>query len=132
MASRFQSATDIKRVRGLGSAKSGVGHWWLQRLTGAGNFVLLIWFVVSLLLLPSLDHTTVTAWIAQPLVAVPLLLLILSTFWHARLGFRVFIEDYVHEEGGKLISLVALDFFIVTLGVMCAVSVLAIAFGVRA
>lgn len=131
MASRFHSSTDLKAVRGLGSAKSGVHHWWLQRLTAAGNLVLLIWFVASLILLPSLDHATVIAWIAQPLVAVPLVLMILSTFWHARLGFAVFIEDYVHDDGLRLIALTALTFFLLALGALSVFSVLAIAFGAR-
>ena len=131
MASRFHSASDMKRARGLGSAKSGVHHWWLTRLTAVGNLGLLLWFVASLLLLPALDHATVTAWIAQPVVAVPLLLMILSTFWHARLGFQVFIEDYVHSEGAKLIALAALSFFLLALGAISVFSVLAIAFGAR-
>ncbi len=131
MASRFHSSSDMKRARGLGSAKAGVHHWWLVRVTAVGNFTLLLWFVASLLLLPSLDHATVTAWIAQPLVAIPLVLMILSTFWHARLGFQVFIEDYVHSDGWKLIALTALSFFLLALGAASIFSVLAIAFGAR-
>ncbi|MBS3962024.1 MAG: succinate dehydrogenase, hydrophobic membrane anchor protein [Sandarakinorhabdus sp.] len=129
MATDFQSASALKRVRGLGSAGSGVRHWWLQRVTAAGNLVLLIWFVASVLLLPTLDHGSVVAWIAQPLVAVPLLLLIFSTFWHARLGLQVMIEDYVHAEGLKLLAFIALNFFIMAAGAVAAFSVLAIAFG---
>jgi succinate dehydrogenase / fumarate reductase, membrane anchor subunit len=119
----------LKRVRGLGSAKSGAHHWWLERVTAAGSLVLLIWFVASVLTLPTLDHSSVTTWIAQPLVAVPLLLLIFSTFWHARLGVQVLIEDYVHAEGLKLLSFMALNFFILAAGAVATFSVLAIAFG---
>lgn len=129
MATDFQSASALKRVRGLGSAGSGVHHWWLQRVTAAGNLVLLIWFVASVLLLPTLDHGSVVAWIGQPLVAVPLLLLIFSTFWHARLGVQVMIEDYVHAEGLKLLAFIALNFFIMAAGAVATFSVLAIAFG---
>lgn len=129
MATDFQSASGLKRVRGLGSAKSGAHHWWLQRVTAAGNLVLLIWFVASLLLLPTLNHSSVITWIAQPLVAVPLLLLIFSTFWHARLGVQVMIEDYVKAEGLKLLAFIALNFFILAAGVVATFSVLAIAFG---
>lgn len=129
MATDFQSASNLKRVRGLGSAKSGVHHWWLQRVTAAGNLLLMIWFLASLLLLPNLSHASVVAWVAQPLVAVPLLLLVLSAFWHARLGVQVLIEDYVHNESAKLLALVALNFFILGAGALSVFSVLAIAFG---
>jgi succinate dehydrogenase / fumarate reductase membrane anchor subunit len=129
MATNFDSASGLKRVRGLGSAKSGVHHWWLQRVTAVGNFALMAWFVLSLLLLPNLAHSSVIAWIAQPLVAVPLMLLVLSTFWHARLGVQVMIEDYVHAEGLKLLSVLALNFFILGLGALALFSIARIAFG---
>jgi succinate dehydrogenase / fumarate reductase membrane anchor subunit len=129
MATKFESASGLKRVRGLGSAKSGVHHWWLQRVTAVGNFALMVWFIVSLLLLPNLDHSSVLAWIGQPLVAVPLMLLVLSTFWHARLGVQVMIEDYVHAEGLKLLSVLALNFFILGLGALALFSIARIAFG---
>lgn len=131
MASRFDSASGLKRVRGLGSAKSGVHHWWLQRVTAVSNFVLMIWFLASLILLPGLDHGSVVAWIAQPLVAVPLLLLTFSTFWHARLGVQVMIEDYVHAEGPKLLAVIALNFFILGMGAVATFSILSIAFGAQ-
>ena len=129
MAGKFQSASGLKQVRGLGSAKSGVHHWWLQRVTAVGTFALALWFVASLILLPNLDHSSVVAWVGQPLVAVPLLLLTLSVFWHARLGVQVLIEDYVHGEGLKLLAIIALNFFILGTAAVAAFSVLIIAFG---
>jgi succinate dehydrogenase / fumarate reductase membrane anchor subunit len=129
MAGKFQSASGLKQVRGLGSAKSGVHHWWLQRLTAVGTFALSMWFVASLILLPNLEHSSVVAWIGQPMVAVPLLLLIVSAFWHARLGVQVLIEDYVHGEALKLLSIVALNFFILGVGAIAFFSVARIAFG---
>jgi len=129
MAGNFESASGLKRVRGLGSAKSGVHHWWLQRVTAVGNFALMAWFAVSLLLLPTLDHSGVVTWIGQPLVAVPLMLLVISTFWHARLGVQVMIEDYVHAEGVKLLCVLALSFFILGLGALALFSIARIAFG---
>ena len=129
MAGKFQSASGLKQVRGLGSAKSGVHHWWLQRVTAVGTFALAVWFVASLILLPNLDHSSVVAWVGQPLVAVPLLLLTLSVFWHARLGVQVLIEDYVHGEGLKLLAVVALNFFILGVGAIAFFSIARIAFG---
>ncbi|MFC3713738.1 succinate dehydrogenase, hydrophobic membrane anchor protein [Sphingoaurantiacus capsulatus] len=123
------TGTQLGRVRGLGAAKSGTHHWWLQRVTALSNFALLVWFVVSLVRLPVLDHPTVTAWIQQPLTAVPLLLLIASVFWHLRLGVQVLIEDYVTNEGTKVLSLLALGFFALALGFTAAFCVLKIAFG---
>jgi succinate dehydrogenase / fumarate reductase, membrane anchor subunit len=123
------TGTGIGRVRGLGSAKAGAHHWWLQRVTAAGNIAVMLWFVLSLLRLPSLDHATVVHWIAQPIVALPLLLLVLSVFWHFRLGLQVFIEDYVHAEGLKLGALLALNFYTVGGAALAAFSILKIAFG---
>ncbi len=129
MASGFNSASDLKRVRGLGASGTGVHHWWLQRVTACSNFVLVAWFLASLVLLPNYDHGTVLAWVAQPLVAVPLLLLIASLFWHARLGVQVLIEDYLHQESQRLIAVLALNFFILGTGAIAAFSVLSIALG---
>ena len=129
MATNFQSVSDLKRVRGLGSARAGAHHWWLQRVTAAGNLLLLGWFFVSLLLLPDRSYSSVTAWIGNPLVAAPLLALIVTTFWHARLGVQVMLEDYVAGAGMKLLSLILLNFFIVGAGALAFFSVLAIAFG---
>lgn len=121
--------TPLSRVRGLGSAKSGARHWWLERLTSVSTLILFVWFIVSLLRLPSLDHDIVTNWLATPLVAVPMLLLIVSTFWHLKLGLQVVVEDYVHEDGLRLFSITLLNFFAIALGALAFFSVLKIAFG---
>lgn len=121
--------TPIARVRGLGSARSGAHHWWLERLTSVSTLLLFVWLIVSLLRLPSLGHESVTAWLASPLAAVPMLLLILSTFWHLKLGLQVFIEDYVHEGGLKLFSLALLNFFTLVGAALAIFAVLKIAFG---
>jgi succinate dehydrogenase / fumarate reductase membrane anchor subunit len=121
--------TSLGRVRGLGSAKSGTHHWWLQRVTAATNLVLMIWFVVSLARLPVLDHQAVVLWLKSPLTAVPLLLLVLSVFWHLRLGLQVVIEDYVHEEGAKIASLLLINAYAIGAATLCVFSILKIAFG---
>ncbi len=108
------TGTGLGRVRGLGSAKHGGAHWVLHRMTAVGNLLLLPWLLISLVRLPTYDYTTVTTWLAQPLAAVPMILLVISVFWHFRIGLQVVIEDYVHEEGTKFASLTALTFY--TLG----------------
>ncbi len=121
--------TSLGRVRGLGSARSGATHWWHERLTSVSTLILLVWFFVSLVRLPDLSYATVTQWLAKPLAAVPMLLLILSVFWHLASGLRVVVEDYVHEEGGKLFWLVAINFACLFAAALSIFAVLRIAFG---
>ena len=103
------NGTSIGRVRGLGSAHEGAHHWLLQRFTAVGNLVLMLFLVISLALLPSYDYATMTGWASQTLPATALALLVISVFWHARLGLQVLIEDYVHDAGSKFGTLVLLN-----------------------
>ncbi len=105
------NGTGIGRVRGLGSAKHGAHHWLAQRYTAVGNLLLVLWLLFSLLSLPGLDYGSVTGWIAQPLVAVPLMLMLISIFWHLRLGMQVMLEDYVHDKGLNFLSILLLNFY---------------------
>ncbi len=118
------AGTGLGRVRGLGSAGHGSEHWLRQRTTAVGNMLLMAWLIISLLRLPGFDYETMTAWLAQPIVAVPMILLILSIFLHMRLGLQVLIEDYVQDDGLKFASLIALNFY--TLG-LAATGIFAIA-----
>ena len=122
------TGTGIGRVRGLGSAKTGAHHWWVQRLTAGGNILLLLWFVLSLLRLPSLDHKMVVQWMQSPLVAVPLILLVVNTFWHFRLGLQVVIEDYQHDES-RIVAIVLLNFYTIGAAALAIFAILKIAFG---
>jgi len=123
------SGTGIGRVRGLGSAKHGSIHWWRQRVTAVGNLLLVPWFLVSLFRLPKLDHATVVQWVGSPLVAVPLILLTISVFYHFRLGLQVVLEDYVHEEGSKVFCILLLNFYAIGGAALAIFSILKIAFG---
>ncbi|HEX4874378.1 MAG TPA: succinate dehydrogenase, hydrophobic membrane anchor protein [Sphingorhabdus sp.] len=107
------NGTKLGRVRGLGSAKHGGKHWLDQRLTAVGNLLLTTWLVLSLLWLPNFDYETVAAWLAQPSVAVPMILMLVNIFWHVRLGLQVLIEDYVHDEGNKFAALTLLNFYVI-------------------
>ncbi|HTX06393.1 MAG TPA: succinate dehydrogenase, hydrophobic membrane anchor protein [Steroidobacteraceae bacterium] len=113
----------LARVLGQGSAKDGVHHWWVQRLSSVALVPLTVWFVVSVLSLPSLDDATVTAWIGQLWTMVFLILLVLTASWHSQLGVRVVVEDYVHGAGTKALTLALVTFFHV---VVAAAGVLAI------
>ena len=123
----MKQGTAIGRVRGLGSAKSGAHHWWLERLTSVATLLLLVWLAVSLLRLPDLGHATVTEWLRSPLAAAPMLLLVVATFWHLKLGLQVVIEDYVHGEGTRLFWIMVLNFAVVGGAALALFAVLAIA-----
>lgn len=105
------NGTPLGRVRGLGPSHHGTGHWLQQRLTALANVLLVIWFFVSLLRLPLGDHGAVVRWASNPTVAFALMLMVISVFWHLRLGLQVLIEDYVHGEATRLLALVALNFY---------------------
>ncbi|RYD48566.1 MAG: succinate dehydrogenase, hydrophobic membrane anchor protein [Sphingomonadales bacterium] len=119
--------TGIGRVRGLGSAHEGAHHWWHQRLTAGSNLILVLWFVLSIALLPAYDWETIHAWASQTFVAVPLILLVLSTFYHFRLGLQVVIEDYQHDET-RIVALVALNFFTIAAAITAIFAILKTAF----
>ncbi|HEU4970073.1 succinate dehydrogenase, hydrophobic membrane anchor protein [Sphingomonas sp.] len=121
------TGTEIGRVRGLGSAKEGAHHWWIQRLTAGSNLLLMLWFLFSLLRLPHYDYATVIAWLSGPMGAVPMILLVASTFWHFRLGLQVVIEDYQHDES-RVVMLVLLNFYTLAMAAFAIFAILKIAF----
>ena len=119
----------LGRVLGAGPARDGVRHWWLQRLTSIALVPLTIWFVVSLLALPSLGHGTLVAWMSQSSTALLLILLVLVAVWHSQLGLRVVVEDYVHGTGTRTLALVLILFTHVLLAAAGVFAVLRVAFG---
>jgi succinate dehydrogenase / fumarate reductase membrane anchor subunit len=125
----MRAGTPIGRVRGLGSSKQGALNWYHERLSSVATLLLFVWFIVSLVRLPSLDRGTLIEWLGSPLAAVPMVLLIYTTFWHAKDGLRVVVEDYVHEEGAKFFWLALLNFLFILGGGLAIFAVLAIAFG---
>jgi succinate dehydrogenase / fumarate reductase membrane anchor subunit len=123
--------TPLGRVLGLGSAKEGVSHWWTERTTAVALVPLGLWFLVSFLSLVArgdASHAAVIAWIATPLHAVLLTLLVLTSAWHSVLGVQVVIEDYVHLDWLKLVSLLASKFAHALLAAAGTFAVLRIAF----
>jgi len=99
-ATRMRSP--LGRALGLGSAKEGVEHWWLQRITAAALVPLSVWFIIAIIRLVGADIETVRDWVSTPMPAILLVLLLIATFWHASLGLQVVIEDYVHTPLTKL------------------------------
>ncbi|MCG8543161.1 MAG: succinate dehydrogenase, hydrophobic membrane anchor protein [Alphaproteobacteria bacterium] len=120
--------TPLGRVRGLGSAKGGTHHWWMQRLTAVALVPLTVWFILSLITLSGADHATVAAWLASPLPAVLMILLIVATFHHLQLGLQVIIEDYVHGEGMRLACIIGVKLASFALAVAAGFAVLKVAF----
>ncbi len=120
--------TPIGRVRGLGSAKEGVEHWWLQRLTAIALVPLVIWYVISLIAHAGAERGDVQEWLANPFSAIASVLLIVATMWHAQLGLQVVIEDYVHSEWKKITLLVLNKFASIVLAAIAIFAVLRIAF----
>jgi succinate dehydrogenase / fumarate reductase membrane anchor subunit len=123
--------TPIAKVRGLGAARSGLQHWKMQRLTAISNVLLVLWFMFSAMALSGSGYEEVRAWLASPVTASLVVLLIISTFYHARLGLQVVVEDYVHHEGARIASLVAIALIVLALAVACIVAVLSVAIGGR-
>ncbi|HEU4821770.1 MAG TPA: succinate dehydrogenase, hydrophobic membrane anchor protein [Qipengyuania sp.] len=122
------NGTEIGRVRGLGSAHHGAHHWLLQRFTAAGNLVLVLFLVISFALLPGYDYATMSGWAEAPLVATALALLIVSTFWHARLGLQVLVEDYTPDVGKRFAVVLILNLAAVGGAMFGLVSIARIAF----
>ncbi len=120
--------SELGRVRGLGSAREGAHHWWLQRVTAFGNLILILWLIVSLLRLPSLDYAVVHDWLQSPLVAVPMALIVVNTFWHFRLGLQVVIEDYQHDES-RIVALALVHLWTFGMGGLALFSILKVALG---
>ncbi|MDX2258655.1 MAG: succinate dehydrogenase, hydrophobic membrane anchor protein [Hyphomicrobiaceae bacterium] len=129
MSSRSAMRTPLKNARRLGSAKEGADHFWLQRVTAMAN-VFLVTFLIALLVgLAGADYTHVRASLSSPIIAVPLLLLITSGLIHMRLGMQVIIEDYVTNELGKVLALMANTFFTILVGTASVWAVLKLSFG---
>jgi succinate dehydrogenase / fumarate reductase, membrane anchor subunit len=121
----------LGRVLGRGSAKEGVHHWWLQRLTSIALVPLSIGFVASLLTLPALDYATLVAWMRQSGTALGLILFVLVAARHSQLGVRVVIEDYVHTDGLKALALVLIDCTHALIAAAAVFAVLKVALGGR-
>ena len=118
----------LGKVKGLGAAGEGVGHWWAQRLTALALIPLTVWFVASIAAMAGADYATMRDWIGSPVVAGLMVLLIVATFYHAFLGLQVVIEDYVHNEGVKIASILLVQGLAIVLGLTSVLAVLTVLF----
>ena len=122
--------TPLGKVRGLGSAKSGTEHWWMQRVTAIANIPLTIGFVIVVISLLGADHAAVAARLGHPIIAIMLLAFVVSITWHMRLGMQVVIEDYVHSEGWKIACVLVNTFFSAAVAIAGIYAILKLGFGV--
>ncbi|MDE1899482.1 MAG: succinate dehydrogenase, hydrophobic membrane anchor protein [Xanthomonadaceae bacterium] len=121
--------TPLARARGLGSAQTGAGHWWQQRLTALALLLLGIWFVALTLGLLHAGYASAHAMLAQPLNALLMIAFTAVAFWHAQLGLQVVIEDYVHTRWLALTLQIGIKFIAALGALACALAVLRIALG---
>jgi succinate dehydrogenase / fumarate reductase membrane anchor subunit len=121
--------TPLARVRGLGAAKDGTHHWWLQRVTSVALVPLVLWFVISLLGVSRVDYETFQNWLGHPVNAGLMIALLAAMFYHASLGMQVIYEDYVRPEGNKVVALLVTQFVLFLLGAISIVAVLKVALG---
>lgn len=124
--------TPVGRALGLGAAKDGVSHWWVQRLSAVALVPLTAWFLVSLLRAGPGDFTAVHAWLAGPWNAIGALLLVLVLSLHSRLGLQIIVEDYVHQPALKLTALVLIDLAHFLAGAAGIFAILKVALGAPA
>jgi succinate dehydrogenase / fumarate reductase, membrane anchor subunit len=117
----------LSRARGLGSAKEGVHHFWVQRLSAVALVPLALWFVFSIAQLRHTDYAGMHHWVSAPSVAVTLALFIGAALYHSALGVQVVIEDYVAHEGAKITLLVLQKFMHAVVAASAIFAVLKIA-----
>ena len=120
--------TPLSEVKGLGSAKEGTSHFWSQRLTAIALIPLVLWLAFSVAALPGMDYLAVREWLSSPFTAIMMVLFIMVSFYHSRLGLQVVIEDYVGGHAGRTIAIIGVTFAAAILAVVGVFSVLRITF----
>jgi succinate dehydrogenase / fumarate reductase membrane anchor subunit len=121
--------TKLRTVRGLGAAHEGTTHFWLTRISGLALVPLTLFAVGLVFALIGKDQASVQAVIGRPLVAIPLILFVVISVEHMRLGIQETIADYIHGELLKVLTLAANTAFCIVVGAASVFSILVIAFG---
>jgi succinate dehydrogenase membrane anchor subunit len=122
--------TPMRRVRGLGAAHSGTGHFWHQRVTSVAGIPLTIVFLIVVVALVGRSHATAGQTLGSPLVAIAMLLFIINCAYHMWIGMQEIILDYVHDDKWKLLSLMANTFYVVIVAFASCFAILKMSFGV--
>jgi succinate dehydrogenase membrane anchor subunit len=122
--------TPMARVRGLGAARSGTGHFWHQRVTSVAGIPLAIALVLIIIGLLGRSHAAVVQILGSPLIAIVMLLFIINTAYHMWIGMQEIILDYVHDEKWKLASLMGNIFYVVAVAFAACYAILKLSFGV--
>jgi succinate dehydrogenase / fumarate reductase membrane anchor subunit len=113
----------LGKAIGLGSAKHGYSHWWLQRVSAVALIPLCIWFIYSVVCLIQSDYSAVTAWFASPVQTSLMIIFILTLIYHAQTGLQVVIEDYIHAKCANLVLIYGVKFASVLMAVVAVVSI---------
>ena len=124
-----KSATPLGKVRGLGPAGHGGGHWIEERFTSVALILLSLWLLFSLMMLPALDRDTLVEWLRAPAAAVPMALFVVAVFDHALDGMKVVVDDYVHAEGNRIATHYVLKMLAITGAALSLFALAKIAFG---
>ena len=123
-------ATPLRNVRGLGAAHRGTETFWRQRLTAIANIPLTLFVVLSIATHIGVGYDEMRFYFSRPLVAIVMLAFIVSAAIHMRIGLGEIIEDYVHQNGLRVLSLLLATFFATSLVLACGFAILKIGFGV--
>jgi succinate dehydrogenase / fumarate reductase membrane anchor subunit len=119
--------TPLAQARGLGASKSGLSHWWHQRLTAIAMVGLVAWMCALVVMLAGADFDSAMRLLSYPINAAILILFVGVGFWHSALGLQVVLEDYVAHEGVRLTMIIALRMVLILLGAISMLSLLKIA-----
>jgi succinate dehydrogenase membrane anchor subunit len=122
--------TPLGRVRNLGSSHSGTKDFWRQRLTAVAMIVLIVPVLVLMMTLLGRNQAGAAQILGSPPIAILVLLFIIASIWHMKIGMQVVIEDYVHDEKLKLVSIMANNFFSFTVALAAAYAIFKLSSGV--
>ena len=122
--------TPLGRVRNLGASHSGTTDFWRQRITAVAMILLILPVIMVVMMMLGSNHATARETLGSPLVAIVLLLFIIASTWHMKIGMQVVIEDYVHHEQIKLAAIMANNFFCFAVALASIYAILKLASGV--